>query len=603
MSQLHDHVALFTDQVQLPPQAVTTLREAHTHSDHFRCALDVLVSTLAFVRAQLGTGSVACAQVLEQLETLRADVVGRVMVRLEGSLRLLSDPSSTFEILRDALLYKRKYLLEFVAEMGDDEDMDEVLRQYVYIATRVTEERIGSYCEALATWARIERAPESLFGFASIARGTTGIFSAIFTDILPASGVPADVREEAKVNAVGEAGEKGQGALRRERVQAVLRRWMDALKAASEPCLTLADIMMRQRDSFPTVEEVCRNAVVLYLDSVEREKTFLRGAFGEGSVVFLEDMFRECEEPLLSMIEAEVGDALMRHDDLRGILICLLLNRLHRSRIKAMETLDARISFLVQVEKLLQTRLLAEFDSSLEKLAKLPVASSVSGLVEIHHASSMVTLTGLVVDILVVIIQAAKDVQAGDIFDTIQRRLLSFTKHVVETIEVSGHNITDQVSRLKSSLESTAVVLTTLEIPTDLVRDNGTASRVKEPLIALLSRTCDEYGACVVQKNVVELFKAENAIQSRRFDEAKAALTQFQNQLSGKIESIMDSYSFLQDKDNISEQIRRTAVEAAVRILAEKVEHVARLVQKHMPTESHLVVTRGELVHATREHR
>lgn len=564
------------------------------------------MSKLAFVRKEVGTGSVAGADVLKLLEKLRVDVVGRLMVRLEHSLRLLSEPTSTFEIMRDALLYKRGYLLEFVAEMGDKGDVEGVLRQYVYIASKAAEERIGVYCEALATWAAIERAPGSLFDFASLARGTAGMFSAVFTEILPASSVAVDVTEEGRVDegnirAESEGGEERLGVSLGEQMEAVVLRWMDAFKVAGEPCLTVADILTRRRDSVAGVEEVCRNAIVLYLDSIEREKTFLQGTFGESSGLFLEDVFRECEKPLLSTIESKVDDALECHGDLLGILICLILNRWHRSRVVPMETQDARISFLVQVEKLLQTRLLAGFDSRLEKLPELPIVSPRSAPAEIHHASSVATLTALVANMLVVVIQAAKDVQAGDIFETIQRRLLTFAKHVVKTIEMSGHNLEDQASRHKSNLRGTAVVLSVLEIPADLVRDDGAMHRLREPLVALYGSACNEYGAYVVQRSVVELSKAEDAIKSQRFEEAKVELTQLQNQLRSKIQSIADGYSFLCDKNNISESIQRVAVEAALRIFAERNDHLTRLVQEHMPSDSHLVVTRSALVHATKE--
>lgn len=585
-----------------------TLRVAHPHSEEFGRALGELRSKLAFVRVEVAAGSVVCSEVLDELEPLRAQVVDRVMHRLEESLRLLKVPSSTFEIMRDTLLGKRRYLLDFIADLAEDGSIDHVLRQYVHIASRVAESAISAYCDALATWAAIERAPGSSFDLTSIARGTTSIFSAIFTETLFGPGEVADLAERTGIQKGREEGDGAAGALgrvgsRRERVEAVLRRWTEALRAARQPGLTLADILMRQRNSHPTVEEVCRNATLFYLDFLERERRFLTGTFGEGSATFLKNVFRDCEHSPLVLIQAKVGQALEHHDDLTGILICLLLNRVHRSKIVEEETHDIRITFLVHVEKVLQTRLLAEFDDSVEKLGALPAASLKAGLGEVYYSKLVAMLTDLVTGMLLVIIRATKDVSAEDIFDTIQRRLLSFVKQLVKTIELVGHSFADQSSRLRSHLRRTAVVLTVLEVPVDYVIDGDVAGQLKEPVKALFSHACEEYGACVVRKSMGELFKAQEAVEAHQYDEAKVELTRFRDKLNFKIQSMADSYSFLRDESNISRSYRRAAIEAALKDLVEKNDHVARLVQERMPADSHFVVTKGELVLVANKYR
>lgn len=599
----HEQLTDLINFVHIPDDLQTAIRTAHPHSSTFATALQTLSDKLGFIFLPQNSQEIACQHIRPALLALQAQALDRVNERLDQTFDLLRQPSSSFDILRNSLLCNQRHLIRFISNHADHSTRPlpaniPVLQQYLAIARSILRHKTTEYTALLSKWAAEQQTfTQSPLDLVNIARGAKGIFSAVFADTLAYSSTPHTLKErpDPELESRGHARSSHD---RREEVEMIVNRWIDAVGAMEKPFVTEADLLIRKGGDGPRFEELYRNVVLFFADIVGKEISFLQTTFGYTAGSFVEEVVEESGDTLLGIIEEQVRTARDHNHGVVGLMICFMLNRSFRCGIPAVEPRDARVSFLLNVERILQTSLVEKFDQEARRLTESFMTPAESVCRE-GHDKQLLKFAALAADVLVVVSKGAEKVDAADIIVLIERRLLSSMSLLVDNIDKLGMRLTDLADRLKAKLQYAAEILSLLDLPEDLVSPGDMLTRLREPVLGQWSKESTAYGKYVAEQHNKEILRAISALEFGQYDAVRAELAQFRETLENKFRSIKDSYAFLAEHGNVSHPWQRAAEQLAFKELAGWNEKIARLVREHMSCDLHLLVTRSAFVVAS----
>eukprot|EP00177_Eucheuma_denticulatum_P002335 GFKZ01004191.1.p1 GENE.GFKZ01004191.1~~GFKZ01004191.1.p1 ORF type:complete len:738 (-),score=99.26 GFKZ01004191.1:1840-4053(-) len=589
--------------VQIPDDLHAAICTANPHSPAFASALQTLSDKLGFISLPENSQAIACQHIQPNLRALLARALDRVNERLEHTFDLLQQPSSSFDILRNTLLCNQRHLIRFISNHADHpahtlRTSNPALQQYLAIARSTLHHKTCEYTELLSEWAAVRQtSTHSPLHLVNIARGATEMFSAVFANT-NASYSPEPAQSQPRVKKL-ELRDHARGSTnRKEEVELVLGRWIDAASAMDKPYVTEADLLMRQTREGPSLEELYRNAALFFVNMAGKELSFLETTFGDAAGSFVEDVVEKSGDAVVRIIEAEVTAARNRNEGVLGLIICLMLNRRFRCGIPTVQARDVRVSFLLNVERILQTNLLEDFDEQVKRLKEIFMMPSES-VPRGGYDKQLLELGTLAADVLVVLSKGAEKVDAADITVLMERRLLSIMNLLVDNIDKLGRRLTDVTNRLKAKLHLGAEILSLFDFPQDLESPGGILTRLREPVLEQWSRASTAYGQHVAGQHNTEIVKAISALNCGQHDVVRAQLAQFRETLQAKFRSIHDSFKFLSKDGGVSRSLRSAAEQLAFEELARWNEKVARLVREHLSDELHLLVTRSAFVVAS----
>lgn len=597
LSIIDEQIAGFSKTIQVPPSLLDTIRDANPHSIEFKEALSVLSEKLSATNNTEVVQSKAIQAFHEEIASIKDVAMNRLSARLETSMKLLQEPSSTFEILRDTLLYKQRHLISFASKHWEGFS-DRFVQEYVSTTKGALNSRFESYCESLASWAHLNISPRSSFDLSSIRKGTSGIFSAIFTETLSGSSHIQDVLAHSGggkiLSSLHSYLEEGKMDVHRKRILELMNRWTSAVNALNSPYLAQADIMLKQRETTPFMEDLCLNSTKFFIDMVEKETKFLEQTFGIAYSRICDNIFETSELQFLSLIEAQMESFPKNHSDIEGMLICLLLNRVHRSHISPWEARDVRIDFMIKVEAALQVRLLDEMDKQIEKVAELQDDLGQSGFRELHNANLLASSASLAMDIFAILLKSSTEIQdcTSDIDNILHRRLLSLMKYFVKAMNFTNIESPDRMDTQKTKLRRTAVMLTMLQLPQTLSEKSAVLTHLLEPMDSHFNSLCIIYAENVIPR--LTLPNVNEALKSDNCDKLKYELVAFKEALEGHLRKIRDEFTFLRN-ENISTELQNRAIRISFNVFVEKYEEIGQRVEKYFSALKHLIMQRTSI--------
>lgn len=574
---VHDRVVEFSEQLRVPNDLDNSIRNDNPHSQEFKTAISALSTKIEFVTLHASADSPACTEIQPALERLKNIALQRIQERLSKSLQLLKDPSSNFEILRSTLLYNQQDLIHFAKNYG--EQMVETFSvEYVKLASQAVISEMKSYCELLSSSRLRTLGQQPSFDNSSSIWIKPDVFSSIFSESLlgTAGKVVPDSQDEEAVT-----------EFTRERCERAMQRVL--LSAWSK-----ADLLLDKHSRDTDLDALFHHSTSYYIDVVKRERTFLEQIFADRGPTMRDDVLRDSCAPVLSLVEEEIENAKKHPSGPAALLLTMFTSRSHRKQVStsaAIDVVDARISYLVQVDKLLQTAFLHEFDNRLRALQDLS-----NGLIEdgrLHESALVLKQSLFVADILLVMATGDAHVGAADIVHMVHHRLHSFFSRLSSALEPiqDGEN---QVIQQRGQLIALASLLTVLDKADERKECRPCHKSLRAPLQDVYDLKLLEYADLVASKASRELEPLNSRDDFRSLEDMKQKLDAFRANWEYRLSVIAGDFHFL-FASGVSKKYVCEARSTAFKVLVARNEQVSAQVKKKWPEHQHLVVSRTAL--------
>lgn len=592
-----NHITAFSEQLSIQPDLQETLQAANPHSQQFKVALRTLSTKLAFVHLEANAQSESCMRAGERLAELRDIALRRVKDRLALSLQLLKDPSSNFDILRDTLLRKQRALVEFAID-HDHAFGETVSREYVHLSSAVVSSSIEDYCKLLSSRPTAGRGSETRHGLSSLAQGTAGILSDILAETWTGPS-PKCAETTSTVPDHDSRGFDGHQSITqtKDRLDDAKEKWAAASRRMTVPSLSAAEIVLQHQAFQPVLEEVLHNCTMFLLENVEKESVFLEDTFGEGTSHLLEDIFEGSQAPILSLLGQEIGSITAEASGLVSLLVALLVSRWHRTKIITHKSLDSRIKYLVETEKMFQTELLARLDSEIDSVTSGPDFWSEPTRLYIGYSSWVIQCSESVLAVFTISSKACTEIKAPDIFETVNRRTHSFIREMTtEIASFTSPSDGRQKTGDEARISALASLLSALELSTSCAHSTDALRTLREPVLVLFNETCALHARNVVCRHSYELTEIEVNVNSEGVDKMKTVLSMFYSNWEQTVQAVSDDYIFMEGH-LICQKYCHIARNFAFNVLSDRNDQIASLIRLHSPENAHLIVPKAALLH------
>lgn len=490
LQHVTEYLSTFTQQVHVPHHLASVIEDANPHSTQFKLALNLLSEKYAILQQPSIRNTPSSKQTMLSLEKTRTVAIRRIYERLTESLHLLKTPSTSFIILRQALLFDQSSIITFLAHHNPN-TFNKIADDYACLAAKHLSDDMHQYSSLFYSKSTAASNYPSAFGLTAVADSSSHIFSTLFVETNETydTNSPCSMRlphiESTNV----------------KEHQVLMEKCSTAIQSPEMQPVTKSDIWLQKDNFSSTLDDSFRNCTTYFLRQVENETIFLTKTFGDAAHRLLDKIYHDKSTALLSMLQTEITVGKHQPSYLDLLLLTLFTCRNIRTALSTSRKLDCRMWYLVQAEKIIQTSFLEELDSRVDDLKTVPPFTG-QDIDNIHECKNWILqhVTWLQ-NILLITAMCEGNSQAADIIDIIQRRLVHFIEKLACMFENAVDTVVSHAIKNDMRLNWITCLLVAIEPPDHFSSETIIYNAVRKPALHFFENVTQKIGQMVIDNN------------------------------------------------------------------------------------------------------